>query len=157
MSPSAKTRDALPERMREAFATLNADPAMAAAGMTYAALADVPWGEIDLVIESVTENLALKQRLFAALEELARPGVPLVTNTSTFQIGDIASGLRPETRKRVAGLHYFVGHAKFISDIAITGGRPEVAASICKHPSKRAKKSGLMRPRTIVRSSQRRL
>lgn len=108
MSPSAKTREALPERMRKAFTTLNADPALAKVATTYATLAEVPWSEIDLVIESVTENLALKQQLFAELEQLVRPGVPLVTNTSTFHIGDIASGLRPETRKRVAGLHYFM-------------------------------------------------
>lgn len=108
MSPSASTRELLPKRMHKAFATLNADPALAAVATTYAALADVPWGEIDLVIESVTENLALKQQLFAQLEDMARPGVPLVTNTSTFHISDIASGLRPDTRKRVAGLHYFM-------------------------------------------------
>lgn len=44
-----------------------------------------------------------------------------------------------------------------LTDIGIAGGRPEAAASICKHLNQKAKKSGLMRPRAIARSSQRRL
>ena len=61
---------------------------------------------MDLVIEAATENLALKQQLFARIEALARPGIPLTSNTSTIPIGAIGEHLK--TRSRVAGLHYFM-------------------------------------------------
>jgi len=108
MSPSAATRERLPRRMQQAFGALRADPALAREAMTWASLADVPWAEIDLVIESVSEDLALKQRIFADLDRLARPGVPLASNTSTFPIRDIAAALGEPGRRRVAGLHWFM-------------------------------------------------
>ena len=108
MSPSAATRERLPARMRKAFALLEADPAMAQVATTCASLDEVPWDRIDLVIEAAPEKLALKQELFLQLDRLARPGVPLATNTSTFQVGEIASPLGAEGRRRVAGLHWFM-------------------------------------------------
>src|SRR4051812_3093554 len=72
MTPSQKTRDALIGRMRANLRTLNADPAEADATKIYATLSEVPWKVIDLVIESVTEDLPLKQRLFIDLERFSR-------------------------------------------------------------------------------------
>jgi len=106
MSPSAKTRDALPARLNAGLAKLAADPAKSALVRTYASLEAIPWQQIDLVIEAATEDLALKQQLFARIEALARPGIPLTSNTSTIPIGAIGEHLK--TRSRVAGLHYFM-------------------------------------------------
>lgn len=106
MSPSAKTRDALPARLNAGLAKLAADPANAALVRTYASLEAIPWQQVDLVIEAATEDLALKQQLFARIEALARPGIPLTSNTSTIPIGAIGEHLK--TRSRVAGLHYFM-------------------------------------------------
>ena len=106
MSPSAKTRDALPARLNAGLAKLAADPARSALVRTYASLEAIPWQQVDLVIEAATEDLALKQQLFARIEALARPEIPLTSNTSTIPIGAIGEHLK--TRSRVAGLHYFM-------------------------------------------------
>jgi 3-hydroxybutyryl-CoA dehydrogenase len=105
MSPSQKTRDALPARLAAGLGKLGA-PASAANITTCAALADLPWQEIDLVVEAALEDLALKQKLFGEIEALARPGIPLTTNTSNFPIGAVGKNLK--NRARVAGLHFFM-------------------------------------------------
>ena len=104
MSPSAKTRDALPARLVTGLKNLAADPANAVLVKTYADLDGIPWQEADLVIEAATEDLALKQKLFTQIEALARPEIPLTSNTSTFPINKIGGHLK--TRSRVIGLHY---------------------------------------------------
>jgi 3-hydroxybutyryl-CoA dehydrogenase len=106
MSPSAKTRDALPTRIAAGLAKLGAPASHAAAVHTYAELKAIPWQEVAIVVEAATEDLALKQELFAAVEALARTDIPLVSNTSNFPIGDIAKGLKHPAR--VAGLHFFM-------------------------------------------------
>ena len=106
MSPSAKTRDALPARLAAGLIKLGADAANAAHVKTCASLEAIPWQEIDLVVEAATENLDLKKKLFSRLETMARPEIPLASNTSTFPIGAIGGHLK--TRSRVAGLHYFM-------------------------------------------------
>ena len=59
----------------------------------------------DFVIEAVPEDIALKLRVFARLDELARPEVVLSSNTSALSIAEIAAGTtRPD---RVLGMHFF--------------------------------------------------
>jgi len=106
MSPSQKTRDALGARLAAGLKKINADAACANNVATHARLEDIAWDKIDLVIEAVTEDLPLKQKLFAQLEKLVRPDTPLTTNTSNFQIGAVGEGLK--TASRVAGLHFFM-------------------------------------------------
>lgn len=106
MSPSQKTRDALPGRVAKGLERLNADAGCAAAVKSYAAMADLPWQAIDLVIEAVSEDLALKHKVFAQIETHARPEVPIATNTSSFPIGEIGKHLK--SRSRVCGAHYFM-------------------------------------------------
>jgi 3-hydroxyacyl-CoA dehydrogenase len=66
----------------------------------YGALRDV-----DLVIEAVFEDLALKQKVFTELDRVCRPGTILATNTSTLDINRIAAATkRPQD---VIGLHFF--------------------------------------------------
>jgi 3-hydroxybutyryl-CoA dehydrogenase len=73
---------------------------------TYATLAEAPWDRIDIAVETVTEDLALKQKLFAEMEALSRPGVPLTSNSSSFPISEIGKGLK--TQSRMMGLHFFM-------------------------------------------------
>ncbi len=54
----------------------------------------------------MTEDLALKQRIFADMERLSRPGVPLTSNSSSFPISEIGKGLK--TQDRMMGLHFFM-------------------------------------------------
>jgi len=106
MSPSQKTRDALGARIAAGLAKLAAPASLAAGVRTYSALADIGWRDVDLVVEAATEDLALKQKIFGELERLARPEIPLTTNTSNFPIGAIGKGIT--TRARIAGLHFFM-------------------------------------------------
>lgn len=63
------------------------------------------FSEVHLVVEAVTENLAVKKQLFANLDKICRPEVPLTSNTSSLPIGAIANGCAG--RERIAGLHFF--------------------------------------------------
>jgi 3-hydroxyacyl-CoA dehydrogenase/enoyl-CoA hydratase/carnithine racemase len=59
----------------------------------------------DLVIEAVFEEIAVKQEVLAALEDVVSEECLLVTNTSSLSIAEMATGLRhPE---RVVGMHFF--------------------------------------------------
>jgi 3-hydroxyacyl-CoA dehydrogenase len=63
------------------------------------------FGSVDLVIEAVFENMALKKEIFRELDRVGRPGCILASNTSTLSIDEIASvTARPES---VVGLHFF--------------------------------------------------
>jgi 3-hydroxybutyryl-CoA dehydrogenase len=106
MSPSAKTREALPARITAGLAKLGAPAGHAAAVHCYSELKSIPWQNVGIVVEAATEDLSLKQRLFAEVEVLARSDIPLTSNTSNFPIGDIAKGLKHP--QRVAGLHFFM-------------------------------------------------
>jgi 3-hydroxyacyl-CoA dehydrogenase len=60
---------------------------------------------VDLVIEAVFEDMALKQKIFKELDRVTRPGAILATNTSTLDINVIAAATkRPQD---VVGLHFF--------------------------------------------------
>ena len=61
--------------------------------------------DVDYIIEAVLENLTLKKEIFKKLDESARAGVVLVSNTSYLNITEMASATkRPEL---VAGMHFF--------------------------------------------------
>ena len=72
VSRSASTRDGLPDACARALAALG-KPADTSGLMTYATLPEASWKTIDVVVETVTEDLELKRRLFAEMETLARP------------------------------------------------------------------------------------
>lgn len=69
-------------------------------------LASLPWQEIGLVIESVSEDLALKQSVFADLEKQGSSAIALTSNSSSFPISRIGAGLK--SQKRMFGLHFFM-------------------------------------------------
>jgi 3-hydroxybutyryl-CoA dehydrogenase len=59
----------------------------------------------DLIIEAVTEDLALKTGLFRALDPLCDAATIFASNTSSLSIGDMAASTgRPD---RFLGLHFF--------------------------------------------------
>ncbi len=67
---------------------------------TYDALSNV-----DLVIEAVFEDMAVKKAVFAELDRVCKPGAVLATNTSYLDINEIAASIaRPQD---VIGLHFF--------------------------------------------------
>ena len=63
------------------------------------------FGDCDLVVEAIVEQVEAKQQLFQALEAVVSPHCILATNTSSFSVTAIAASTqKPE---RVLGLHYF--------------------------------------------------
>lgn len=64
----------------------------------------------DLVIEAVFEDLQVKRDVFAKLDAICGHETLLATNTSSFRVSELQSGLgRPE---RLLGLHFFYHPAK---------------------------------------------
>ena len=62
-------------------------------------------GDVDLVIEAVFEDMAVKREVFRKIDEHARQGAVLATNTSYLDVDSIAEATqRPQD---VVGLHFF--------------------------------------------------
>lgn len=62
-------------------------------------------GDVDIVVEAIAEDLAVKTELFADLDQICKPGAILATTTSSLPItrcGEATS--RPES---VIGMHFF--------------------------------------------------
>ncbi len=105
VSRSASTRDGLPEACKGALAALG-KPTDTSGLVTYATLPEASWKTIDVVVETVTEDLELKRHLFAEMEKLAQPGCAITSNSSSFPISEIAKDLA--TQGRMMGLHFFM-------------------------------------------------
>jgi 3-hydroxyacyl-CoA dehydrogenase len=61
--------------------------------------------EADIIAEAVFEGMALKKRVFAEIDKIAKPDAILASNTSTLDIDEIAAATsRPQM---VIGHHYF--------------------------------------------------
>jgi 3-hydroxybutyryl-CoA dehydrogenase len=61
--------------------------------------------DVDLVIESVVEDLVVKKALFAELDSVCKPETILATNTSTLPVVEMAMATgRPDL---VCGVHFF--------------------------------------------------
>ena len=80
VSRSASTRDGLPAATSRALQAMGKADGVSGLA-TYATLEEAPWSKIDIAVETVTEDLALKQKIFADMEKLSRPGVPLTSNS----------------------------------------------------------------------------
>lgn len=59
----------------------------------------------DVIIEAVAERLDVKQKIFADLEDIAKPGAVLATNTSSLKLEEIAAPLKDSGR--LVGVHFF--------------------------------------------------
>ena len=63
------------------------------------------FGMVDLAIEAVVEDLGIKRRVIADLEDVVSPNAVIATNTSSLRVADLAIQARhPE---RIVGLHFF--------------------------------------------------
>jgi len=84
----------------------------------WAAMADV-----DMVIEAVFEDLAVKQEVFRRIDAIARPGAVLASNTSYLDLDAIAAATsRPQD---VLGLHFFSpAHVMRLMEV-VRGGETE--------------------------------
>jgi 3-hydroxyacyl-CoA dehydrogenase len=92
--------------------------------LSYADLADV-----DLAIEAVFEETAVKQSVLRRLDEVLKPGAILASNTSTLDLDQLAAGTSRPTD--VVGLHFF-SPAQVMRLLEVVRGRataPDVLAT----------------------------
>ena len=108
---------------------LTATDAARKTGMLEATLDYADLAGVDLVIEAVFEDLAVKQGVFERLDAALKPGAILASNTSTLDLNRIAACTRRP--QDVVGMHFFspanvmkllevVRGAKTADDVLIT-------------------------------------
>ncbi|MBP6995422.1 MAG: 3-hydroxyacyl-CoA dehydrogenase family protein [Phycicoccus sp.] len=86
--------------------------------------------EVDLVVEAIAEDLAIKQELFTDLDRICKPGAILATTTSSLPIIDCAKVTsRPQD---VIGMHFFnpAQIMKLVEVIHTVSTAPDVLATI---------------------------
>ena len=86
-------------------------------------------GDADIVVEAVFEEMGVKQDVFRALDQIAKPGAVLATNTSYLDIDQIASVTsRPGD---VLGMHFFspANVMKLLEIVRGSNSSPEVVAT----------------------------
>ncbi|MFI0738814.1 3-hydroxyacyl-CoA dehydrogenase family protein [Streptomyces sp. NPDC021100] len=97
--------------------------------------------EVDLAVEAVAEDLAVKRELFTALDKICRPGAVLATTTSSLPV--IACARATSRPQDVVGMHFFnpapamklveVVRTVLTADDAHATVR-EICAAVRKHP-----------------------
>jgi 3-hydroxyacyl-CoA dehydrogenase len=94
--------------------------------------------QVDLVVEAVFEDMAVKKAVFAELDRTCKPGAVLATNTSYLDIDEIAASIsRPAD---VIGLHFFSpAHVMKLLEIVVP---PRVAADVVATGFELAKRLG---------------
>ncbi|WRO21721.1 3-hydroxyacyl-CoA dehydrogenase NAD-binding domain-containing protein [Metallumcola ferriviriculae] len=64
-------------------------------------------GEVDWIIEVVVENLAIKKKLFARVDEYRKPGTIVSSNTSGISINAMIEDMPQEFKEHFLGTHFF--------------------------------------------------
>jgi 3-hydroxybutyryl-CoA dehydrogenase len=103
------------------------------------------WENTDLIIETVSERLDLKKKLFGELDQRVPAGIPIGSNSSGFPISDIAHGLA--TSHRMFNTHYFMpAHIVPLVEVVL-GERsdPQMAEEICNLYRSHGKKPVLVK------------
>lgn len=77
--------------------------------------------QAELVIEAIPEVLALKQSLFAELEQKTAATCILCSNSSSYPIRQMAGSMTPEGRKRVANTHFYMPPVQNPVEVASSG------------------------------------
>jgi 3-hydroxyacyl-CoA dehydrogenase/enoyl-CoA hydratase/3-hydroxybutyryl-CoA epimerase len=86
----------------------------------------------DLVVEAVVENMDLKKKVFAELEEYVRPDTILTSNTSSLSVEEMSKALKNPSR--FAGLHFFnpVNKMPLVEIITHEKADPKVIQTLVK-------------------------
>ncbi len=135
---------AVRRRVLETAATLATGYASGALSIrTAESFAD--WSGVLLVIESIREDLALKQALFAWLDGRVPAGVPIGSNSSSYGISHIAAGLA--TRSRMFNTHYFMpAHLVPLVEVVLgTDSDAALAQTVCDRLAAIGKKPVLVK------------
>jgi 3-hydroxybutyryl-CoA dehydrogenase len=100
----AKNLDSVRLRIGQNLRELG-DDEQAAARVTPCADLAAAVSQADYIVEAVSENLSLKQQLFADIERHVRADTILASNTSVIPITSIMAGLK--NRERALGTHWW--------------------------------------------------
>src|SRR5277367_1106199 len=97
----------------------------------------------DWIIEAVSENLEIKQRLLAKIAPHLSPGAIVTTNTSSLPVASIASEMPLEFRKRWFGTHFFnpPRYMRLLEIIPTPEADPAAIAAIASFADRRLGKS----------------
>ncbi|MHB8341370.1 MAG: 3-hydroxyacyl-CoA dehydrogenase family protein [Mycobacteriales bacterium] len=84
----------------------------------------------DLVIEAVVEEISVKRALFAALDEVVKPGAVLATTTSSLPVVECAAATRRP--QDVVGMHWFNPAAvmRLVEVVPTVTTSPDVVATV---------------------------
>lgn len=107
--------------------------------------------EVDWIIEVVVENLAIKQQLFAKIEQVRRPGTIVSSNTSGMSIAAMAEGRSQEFAEHFLGTHFFnpPRYMKLLEIIPGEQTRPEVVEFLAGFAEKRLGKGVVFAKDTV--------
>jgi 3-hydroxybutyryl-CoA dehydrogenase len=105
VEPDEKTRKGLVDRVEQAAREIGRRKPFGKV-RALAAIEEIDWSDVTLVVEAVLESLDLKRQVFAALEAAAPHDVPITSNSSGFPITRIAEGMA--SAERMLGLHFFM-------------------------------------------------
>ncbi|XP_055580100.1 peroxisomal bifunctional enzyme [Falco cherrug] len=99
--------------------------------------------DVDLVIEAVFENMALKKEIFHKLSRICKPGAFLCTNTSALDIDEIASATSHP--QQVIGTHFFApAHVMRLLEIIYGHHTSATAIATAMQLAKALKKVGVV-------------
>ena len=90
--------------------------------------------DVDLVIEAIAEDLAVKKALFENLDEICKPGAVLATTTSSLPVIELAAVTGRQSD--VVGLHFFnpaqvMDLVEVVSTVATSDEVTETARALC--------------------------
>ena len=103
------------------------------------------WDSVDLVIETISEQLELKRAIFASLDQRVPSHIPIGSNSSGFPITDIAKDL--STVYRMFNTHYFMP-AHIVPLVEIVAGKHSdiaLAEKLCEFYRTHGKKPVLVK------------
>ncbi|HOA67134.1 MAG TPA: 3-hydroxybutyryl-CoA dehydrogenase, partial [Phycicoccus elongatus] len=125
LSAIAKSQAKMIERGR-----LTQEEADAINGRIMGATERTVLGDVDIVVEAIAEDLAIKQELFRDLDQICKPGAILATTTSSLPIIDCAKVTsRPGD---VIGMHFFnpAQVMKLVEVVHTVATEPDVVATV---------------------------
>lgn len=101
--------------------------------------------DVDLVVEAIAEDLAIKTTLFENLDEICKPGAILATTTSSLPI--IAMAKVTKRPQDVIGMHFFNPAAimklvEVVSTVATDEAVTETVLALCEQVGKVAVRCG---------------
>ena len=103
------------------------------------------WDDVELVVETIAEDLPAKQALFAQLDQRVPAHIPIGSNSSGFGIDEMTAGLA--TADRMLNVHYSMpAHIVPMVEVALgKNTHPPLAEAVCRLITATGKKTTLIR------------